>query len=178
MRDLRAMRWAQSQPYWNGETITTGGSQGGFQAMAMAGMDPSVVVAAGYCPWYVDVGGSQVHWRPLAGVGPAYADPVYWMSRTKAKKVRYHAGLIDTACPCDGEIAMFNAIPDTCEEAEIYLFQSRGHDVGDRVNYPRYRLTKRFGKVTGEYLPHGTAPVRCDSTVYDYEALKSKSGIK
>jgi len=167
LRDLRAVRWAQSQPEWNGETITAGGSQGAFQAMALAGMIPEVVVAAGHCPWHVDIGRSDIYWRPKYQPGPAYADPVYWMSRTKARRIVYICGLADFSCPADGEMAMFNAIPDTCAEAHIYIYQSRAHDVHWDCPYPRYHFTKRFGKVTGELLPYGTPPsVRADSMEY------------
>lgn len=163
LRDIRAVRWAQSQPEWNGETITTGGSQGGFQSMAIAGIFPSVKTATGYCPWYVDIGCSDKFWRPKYQPGPAYADPVYWMRRTKAQTVRYLVGIADTACPSAGEMAMFNAIPDTCADAKIYIFQSRGHDVGDQCTYPRVCISKRFGKVTFERFPQGTPGVRADA---------------
>lgn len=165
MRDIRAYRWALSQPECSGSIITDGGSQGGFQAMAMAGIMPGVDTVAAIAPWYVDLGGSTKHWRPKYGVGPSYADPVHWISRTKAKKIMYRVGIVDSACPVDGEMALFNAIPDTCAEAHIFIYQSRGHDCGANLTYPRYHFIKRFGKVTGSYEPHGTKDERIDSII-------------
>ena len=158
-RDIRAIRWAMSQPEWDGTNIVFhGDSQGGFQTFALAGIFPDVRSAWSVCPWYVDIGGSQHHWRPVWQLGPDFADPVHHITRTKAKRIKYTFGICDSAGPADGLMAMFNLIPDTTDFAEITIIQGRGHDAGnDSAKVcPSYVFTKRNGKVAGEYRPVGT----------------------
>ena len=158
-RDIRALRWAMSHPGWDGTNLYVhGDSQGGFQTFALSGLFPQITKAWSMCPWYVDVGGSQKHWRPLWQPGPDFADPVHHITRTKAQNITYTFGICDSAGPADGMMAMFNGIPDTTAFAEITIIQNRGHDAGHTSKdlFPHYVFTKRFGKVTGAYhLPTG-----------------------
>jgi len=157
-RDIRAINWAMSQPEWDGENIYIhGDSQGGFQTFALAGLFPQINRAWSMCPWYVDVGGSQQHWRPLWQPGPDFADPVHHIKRTHAKQVKFTFGIADSAGPADGLMALFNNLPASVEFAEITIVQNRGHDAGheSRGVFPCYVFTRDNGKVTGEYCLPG-----------------------
>lgn len=154
-RDIRAINWAMSQPEWDGEHIYVhGDSQGGFQTFALAGLFPQICSAWSMCPWYVDVGGSQQHWRPRWQPGPDFADPVHHISRTKAKRIKYTFGICDSAGPADGLMALFNNLPPAVEFAEITIVQNRGHDAGHEAHgvLPCYVFTKEDGKITGRYF--------------------------
>ena len=155
-RDIRAIRWAMSQPEWDGENISVhGDSQGGFQTFALAGLIPQIGRAWSMCPWYVDIGGSQQHWRPRWQPGPDFADPVHHIKRTRAKRIKYTFGICDSAGPADGLMALFNNLPPAVEFAEITIVQHRGHDAGheSRGVLPCYVFTRENGKVTGQYCP-------------------------
>lgn len=155
-RDIRAINWAMSQPEWDGENIYVhGDSQGGFQAFALSGLFPQVKRVWSMCPWYIDVGGSQQHWRPLWQPGPDFADPIHHIRRTKAKRVKYTFGIADSAGPADGMMALFSNLPETVEFAEVTIVQYRGHDAGDEGcgAFPCYVFTRENGKVTGKYFP-------------------------
>lgn len=157
-RDVLALRWAMSQPEWDGKNFYVhGDSQGGFQTFALSGLVPQITRAWSMCPWYVDVGGSQQHWRPLAQPGPLHADPVYWITRSKAERIKFLFGICDSAGPADGLMALFNGIPDTCGFAEITIVQGRGHDAGEDSAkiHPTYVFTKKNGQMTGEYVVPG-----------------------
>ena len=157
-RDIRALNWAMSQPEWDGTNVFVhGDSQGGFQTFALAGLFPQINRAWSMCPWYIDVGGSQQHWRPLWQPGPDFADPVHHIARTHAKKVKYTFGIADSAGPADGMMALFNNLPESVEFAEITIVQNRGHDAGheSRGVFPCYVFTRENGKISGQYYKPG-----------------------
>ncbi|NMA47342.1 MAG: acetylxylan esterase [Lentisphaerae bacterium] len=87
LRDLRALEFVRSLPAWNGKTLeTTGGSQGGMQALNMAGLDPTVTLVTPWVPWLGDIGrvdfgrmGQRVGTPYSPGL--KYLDPVYHVKR-------------------------------------------------------------------------------------------------
>ena len=49
LRDLRAIDFGRALPEWDGKNVkVSGGSQGGFQALLLAALDPSVTFAESY----------------------------------------------------------------------------------------------------------------------------------
>lgn len=49
LRDWRALQWAKTLPEWNGKDVAVaGGSMGGYQALAMAALDPGVTSGSRY----------------------------------------------------------------------------------------------------------------------------------
>jgi len=114
MRVMRALEFIKAQPEWDGKNlIVFGGSQGGFQALVAAGLDPQVTFCVASKPWLCDLGGVTLKrlkgWRP--GYTPAlrYFDPVNHAKRIKAQTV-VDIGLGDYVCPPSGVCAMMNGI--------------------------------------------------------------------
>lgn len=115
LRLMRALEFLKAQPEWDGKNlIVTGGSQGGLQALAAAGLDQQVTFCLAGKPWCCDLGGvtlgRQRGWRP--GYTPALG---YFDAANHAKRIRAFVlvdiGLGDYVCPPSGVTAMFNNIP-------------------------------------------------------------------
>ena len=118
-RLMRALQFAKSRPEWNRKDIwVAGGSQGGFQTLLTAGLDPDVTEASPSVPWCCDIGGSEygrlrgdwyVRWTPALG----YFDPVHHARRMNPKLYCdvTRAGLGDYTCPPSGIAALYNALP-------------------------------------------------------------------
>ena len=128
LRNLQALRFAKEfEGLWNGKDIYTYGiSQGGYQAIVMAGLDPDVTNVEALVPWMCDIGGYTGGKRNQAiyyEYGMNYFDTVNLGKRVKCK-VRIEAGLGDTVCPPVGVMAMYNAL--TCEK-ELTIDQGRTH---------------------------------------------------
>ncbi|MBL8994413.1 MAG: acetylxylan esterase, partial [Spirochaetia bacterium] len=69
MRLLRAAEFMKAQPEWDGiHLVVSGGSQGGFQALIIAALDPQVSRCEATIPWCCDLGGVNMGrmpgWRP------------------------------------------------------------------------------------------------------------------
>jgi len=116
MRDVQALRYA-TETYadlWDGETLSvTGGSMGGFQAVAVAGLFDKVSHCYPSVPWMCDVGGStegRVHgsFFPEYTEGTKYYDSTYFAERFDGT-VSITAGLGDAICPTSGTVALYNA---------------------------------------------------------------------
>jgi len=113
---VRSTKYLCSRPDWNGSTlVSTGTSQGGFQAIALAGLEPRVSAVIVRVPAGAESAGT------FAGRGHGWP---YWASTTDSKAAliketsRYHdiinfaprvtvptlvgMGLIDTTCPPSG----------------------------------------------------------------------------
>ena len=128
LRNLQALRFAKEfEGLWNGKDLYTYGiSQGGYQALAIAGLDPDVTNVEALVPWMCDIGGytggkrnQAIHYE----YGMNYFDTVNLGKRIKCK-VRIEAGLGDTVCPPVGVMSMYNAL--TCEK-ELTIDQGRTH---------------------------------------------------
>ena len=76
LRLYRALQFIKSRPEWNGKVlVVTGGSQGGMQSIAAAGLDPQVTMIVAHVPAGCDHGGATVGrdpgWPRYSAV-PAY----------------------------------------------------------------------------------------------------------
>ncbi len=125
LRLVRAIDFLTAQPEWDGRTVVvSGSSQGGFQALAAAGIDARVTffaagVAAG-CDHTGALAGRIAGWpkfiptketNPPAEVVAAvrYFDGVNFAARAKAPGY-FTVGFIDTTCPPTSVFAAYNAL--------------------------------------------------------------------
>lgn len=139
LRDLQAMRYAESLPQWDGINVTTnGGSQGGYQSIAMAALDKNVTVAYPVVPWMCDLGGPKVLSR-VSGFAPEYTDALRYFDTVNFAmmvncKIEIYAGLGDYTCPPSGIMSMYNAL--SCEKTMTFV-QGRTHGYAppDATNY-------------------------------------------
>ena len=122
LRDSRALDYLLTRPDWDGKTIVlTGGSQGGQQSFALAGLRPEKITAVLVCvPAGADTNG-DLHGRksgfpnwpadnPKAMDTALYFDPVNFASRITAP-VMAGMGFIDTVSPPAGIWTALNQIP-------------------------------------------------------------------
>ncbi len=126
LRDSRALDYLLTRLDWDGKTIVlTGGSQGGQQSFALAGLRPEKITAVLVCvPAGADTNG-DLHGRkagfpnwpsenPKAMETALYFDPVNFASRIKAP-VMAGMGFIDTVSPPAGIWTALNQIPGPTE---------------------------------------------------------------
>ncbi len=126
LRDSRALDYLLSRPDWDGKTIVLiGGSQGGQQSFALAGLRPQQITAVLVCvPAGADTNG-DLHGRkagfpnwpsdnPKAMETALYFDPVNFASRIKAP-VMAGMGFIDTVSPPAGVWTALNQVPGPTE---------------------------------------------------------------
>lgn len=114
LRALRALEYVKSRPEWNGRDLIAGGSsQGGLQAITVAGLDTSVTRCLPGTPWCVDLGGIKMGrirgWRPDYTEALAYYDPAHMGKRLNCP-VSIDAGLGDYVCPPSGLSVLYNNI--------------------------------------------------------------------
>lgn len=128
LRLIRAIDFLAAQPEWDGKTlIVYGSSQGGFQALAAAGLDERVTFICAGVPAGCDHTGSQANringWPKIVPNGPdgkpdaaalqtaRYFDCVNFATRAKCKGAAVTIGFIDTTCPPTSVYAAYNALP-------------------------------------------------------------------
>ena len=125
LRVIRALDFLTAQPEWNGRTlVVSGSSQGGFQAIAAAGLDSRVTFFAAGVPAGCDHTGSLAGriagWPKFIPTGEKqtppgviaavkYFDCVNFASRAKAPGI-FTVGFIDTTCPPTSVYAAYNAL--------------------------------------------------------------------
>ena len=121
LRDSRVLDYLFTRPDWDGKTIVlTGGSMGGQQSLALAGLRPDAITAALVCvPAGADSNGDlhghkagYPNWasdRPEVMTTALYFDTVNFASRIKAP-VMAGIGFIDTIAPPVGIWSMLNQI--------------------------------------------------------------------
>ena len=122
LRDSRALDYLLTRPDWDRKTIVLiGGSQGGQQSFALAGLRPEKITAVLVCvPAGADTNG-DLHGRkagfpnwpsdnPQAMETALYFDPVNFAPRIKAP-VMAGMGFIDTVSPPAGIWTALNQIP-------------------------------------------------------------------
>ena len=122
LRDSRALDYLLTRPDWNGKTVVlTGGSMGGQQSLALAGLRPQEITAALVCvPAGADTNG-DLHGRKAGYPNwpsndadimktALYFDTVNFASRIKAP-VLAGIGFIDTISPPAGIWTALNQIP-------------------------------------------------------------------
>jgi cephalosporin-C deacetylase-like acetyl esterase len=151
LRDSRVLDYVMTRPDWDGKTIVLmGGSMGGQQSLALAGLRPDKISAVLVCvPAGADANG-DLHGRkagypnwpsdnPAVMTTALYFDTVNFAPRIKAP-VMAGMGFIDTISPPAGVWTMINQIPGTVEalpmiEAEHdNLTPDKGHACPARTN--------------------------------------------
>lgn len=129
LRDVQALRYLKTLPEWNGTNISlNGGSQGGFQSLAVAALDPDVTYLYIGQPWLCDLGGSEA--GRLSSWQPDYTDALrYYDTINFAKRVRCmvtaDAGLGDSACPPAGILSLYN---EMTAPRQFNIYQNRTHN--------------------------------------------------
>ena len=126
LRDSRALDYLLTRPDWDGKTIVLmGGSMGGQQSLALAGLRPEKISAVLVCvPAGADTNG-DLHGRkagypnwpsgdPAVMKTALYFDPVNFARRITAP-VFASMGFIDTTSPPAGVWTMVNQIPGPVE---------------------------------------------------------------
>lgn len=128
LRMIRAIDFLTSQPEWDGKTlIVYGTSQGGFQALAAAGLDPRVTFICAGVPAGCDHSGNVADriagWpklvplddsempNPQALQAARYVDCVNFAARAQCRGAAVTVGFIDTVCPPTSVYAAYNALP-------------------------------------------------------------------
>ena len=96
--------------------LSNGGSQGGFQAIAVGAMDDDVTDISMGLPWFCDIGGQNIGRFP-GNLKPAYTDALMYYDCCslatlidKDVNVSLSAGFGDRTCPPSGIIAVYNAL--------------------------------------------------------------------
>ena len=142
MRDLRAAQYAKSLPEWNGAKLeTTGGSMGGWQALAIAALDCDVTKCSAAIPWSADLAGYTKYgymkgWRPDWTANLDYIDLKNLATLVRCP-VTISAGLGDYVCPPSGEIQLYRALS---VEKQITFTQNMGHGALYGPSAPKYTL--------------------------------------
>lgn len=110
LRMVRALDYLVTLPQWDRKRVAVyGGSQGGAQAAALAGIDERVTIAMLSVPAFMDVGGKLENragsWPKTYSRKPekygeylTYYDGASLLTMTKAK-LYFEAGLVDYTCP-------------------------------------------------------------------------------
>jgi len=138
LRLVRALDFLTAQPEWDGRTVVVhGSSQGGYQSLVAAGLDPRVTFFAAGVPAGCDHTGFQAGringWPKFIATGETpppnvveavrYYDAVNFVTRSKAAGI-VTVGLIDTTCPPSSVYAAYNAIPG---QKRIHMDIAAGH---------------------------------------------------
>jgi len=126
LRLIRGIDVLTAQPEWDGKrVIVFGSSQGGYQAIAAAGLDSRVTYFAAGVPAGCDHSGMLVNriagWPkivPMVGGKPdnavieafRYLDCMNFATRTKAAGCYFTVGFIDTTCPPTSIYATYNQL--------------------------------------------------------------------
>ena len=115
LRAMRALEWMKQQPEWDGKTlVVAGGSQGGFQALAAAGLDSSVSECHAFIPWMCNVGMERQGRVPSTFL-PEFTDAMRYFDATNhAKRIKANvhiiSGLGDYVCPPTAQAVLYNNI--------------------------------------------------------------------
>ncbi|AHF92875.1 acetyl xylan esterase [Opitutaceae bacterium TAV5] len=141
LRAVRAIDVLVAQPEWDGRTIVVqGNSQGGAQAIAVAGIDNRVTFFGAGVPAMCDhsgmIAGRVAGWPRLVPVRSdgrpdariletaRYFDMVNFAARTRASGF-FTAGFIDSTCPPTTVYAAYNAL---VSPKSIYNDIAAGHE--------------------------------------------------
>jgi cephalosporin-C deacetylase-like acetyl esterase len=167
LRDSRALDYLQTRPDWDGKTIVlTGGSMGGQQSLALAGLRPDRITGVLVCvPAGADTNG-DLHGRkagypnwpsdnPDVMKTALYFDPVNFASRIKAP-VLAGMGFIDTISPPAGVWTALNQIPGSKEP--LPLIESEHDNLTPQKGRACPARTKKILDLLvkgGEFKPNG-----------------------
>ena len=141
LRDVQALRYAKTLPEWNGKNIElSGGSMGGFQATAVAALEPGVTKLTVHIVWMCDVSGRSIGrlegWLPEYTANLNYFDSVNFAARVPCPTTITRAGLIDYTTTPIGVAAYYNALK---VEKSIEFVQSAEHILNPKVEAGKYR---------------------------------------
>ena len=148
LRDIQALRFMKQyfgengpdqrfSGLWNGSIGIIGGSQGGFQAIAVSALESDHITnVEAYCPWLCDIGGYGVDGRQKSTFMPAYTPALeYFDTVNFAKRIQSGCvvkvgtvGLGDYVANPAGNTVLYNSIPDDVVK-EIEYVQNRTHGV-------------------------------------------------
>ncbi|MBO7148438.1 MAG: acetylxylan esterase [Clostridia bacterium] len=114
LRDIQAIRYLKTLEEFDGKSITlNGGSQGAYQAVAVAALDPDITYLFGAYTWLCDLGGAYAGrisgWRPDHTDALNYYDAINFAKRIKCE-CRIDAGLGDYTSPPSSVTAMVNSM--------------------------------------------------------------------
>ena len=128
IRDLIALKYVKSLPEWNkNKLITSGGSQGAFQAITVAAHDKDVTNVTVAKPWFCDLNaeneGYLKGWRPNHAAGLRYFDTVAQGMLLKCP-INIFCALGDYICPPKTVMALYNSIKS---EKKISFMLSATH---------------------------------------------------
>ena len=133
MRDLQAARFmmeyfgekgigdGKGKKFWNGTNfIASGGSQGAFQAIAVAALDENITYLNVSIPWMCDV--KAANGRRMSDFIMDYTSALEYYDTTSFAhlitcKTRVSLSLGDATAPVSGVIAFYNAL--TCEKTLV-----------------------------------------------------------
>ena len=139
LRDLQAARYIMNNPLWNGKDLTiSGGSQGAFQATAVAALCKKATELNITIPWLCDIGGEtsgriNSNFRPSFTEALSYYDTVSFAAMlNKSCNVKIEAGLGDRTCPPSGVTALYNAIK---APKSILFTQNRTHEYSPEIAF-------------------------------------------
>jgi cephalosporin-C deacetylase len=161
LRSKRALDFLCSQPEWDGKTVVvSGGSQGGYQAFAVAALDDRVTVMVAHVPAGCDHSGMLANrvagWPKMVPVAegrpdPAvleasrYVDNVNFAARCKAKMAIVSVGFVDGVCPPTSVYAAYNELP--VKDKTILNMPGAGHSVPGEFSAKATALWKaKIGK--------------------------------
>ena len=144
LRVMRAMEFVKSLPEWNGKDLrASGGSQGGMQSLAAAGLDKDVNDCDAWSPWNCDFGRTELK-RLVGGWYVAYTpalnyyDPVNHVKRANPKcKLFIVSNLGDYTCPPSGVWIAYNNFPGP-KTMEIRQGCEHGFSM---KNYPKFTIS-------------------------------------
>jgi cephalosporin-C deacetylase-like acetyl esterase len=167
LRDSRVLDYLLTRPDWDGKTIVlTGGSMGGQQSLALAGLRPEKITAVLVCvPAGADTNG-DLHGRKAgypnwpsdnseAMKTALYFDPVNFASRIKAP-VMAGMGFIDTISPPAGIWTALNQLSGPSEP--LPLIESEHDNLTpekEKACPARIAEVLDLLRKGGEFNPHG-----------------------
>jgi cephalosporin-C deacetylase-like acetyl esterase len=165
----RVTDYLMSRSDWNGRTlVASGASQGGFQTIAIAALQPKITAAITVAPAGCDLNAEAANraagWPFWMAHNPApahdraalfeaarYFDAVNFAARVRVPML-VAVGLIDTTCPPSGELAMANQLKGP---KEIGIFPLADHNGSNNSRAPfRERIA-----AWREALRSGRAPL-------------------
>jgi cephalosporin-C deacetylase-like acetyl esterase len=141
LRLVRAIDFLTAQPEWDGKVvIVTGGSQGGYQSIDAAGLDPRVTCIAAGVPAGCDHSGNVADriagWPKIVPLGKdgkpdpvilenaRYYDAMNFATRFKGDAI-FSVGFIDGTCPPTSVYAAYNNL--NCRSKSIVNEPRMGH---------------------------------------------------
>jgi cephalosporin-C deacetylase len=145
LRLVRALDFLTAQPEWDGRTVIVhGSSQGGYQSIVAAGLDPRVTFFAAGVPAGCDHTGFKAGringWPKFIATGETpppniieavrYYDAMNFATRAKVPGI-VTVGFIDTTCPPSSVYATYNALPG---RKAIHFDVDAGHTSTPKAN--------------------------------------------